>query len=94
MRSFKESDAAWKGGDGCTCLDFDELISHIGDIDDISEALSSPQKTLKQLNLPSGVHLTPLEMQVVLLKKKHPDCLLLVECGYRMRFFGKDAEVF
>jgi DNA mismatch repair protein MSH3 len=34
---------------------------------------------------------TPLEKQVVALKKEHPDALLMVECGYRIRFFGDDA---
>lgn len=34
---------------------------------------------------------TPLELQVVTIRKQFPDCLLMVECGYRMRFFGDDA---
>lgn len=34
---------------------------------------------------------TPLETQVVNIRKQFPDCLLMVECGYRMRFFGQDA---
>lgn len=37
------------------------------------------------------VKLTPMEQQVVDLKAKHPGVLLLVECGYRYRFFGEDA---
>ncbi|XP_022736084.1 DNA mismatch repair protein MSH3 isoform X4 [Durio zibethinus] len=36
---------------------------------------------------------TPLEQQVVDLKSKYPDVLLMVEVGYRFRFFGKDAEI-
>lgn len=36
---------------------------------------------------------TPLEQQVVQLKEKHKDALLAVECGYKYRFFGEDAEV-
>lgn len=36
--------------------------------------------------------LTPLEQQVKELKDKHSDILLMVECGYRFRFFGQDAE--
>ncbi|CAM8996601.1 unnamed protein product [Rhodiola kirilowii] len=36
--------------------------------------------------------LTPLESQVVELKKKFPDVLLMIEVGYRYRFFGQDAE--
>lgn len=40
-----------------------------------------------------GVKYTPLEMQVLAVKAKHPDAVLFVECGYRYRFFGEDAEV-
>lgn len=36
---------------------------------------------------------TPLEQQVVQLKQQHKDALLAVECGYKYRFFGEDAEV-
>ena len=34
---------------------------------------------------------TPLEKQVLALRSLHPNCLLMVECGYRIRFFGDDA---
>ncbi|KAK0137215.1 DNA mismatch repair protein Msh3 [Merluccius polli] len=36
---------------------------------------------------------TPLEQQVVQLKQQHEDTLLAVECGYKYRFFGEDAEI-
>ncbi|XWS37826.1 hypothetical protein CRYUN_Cryun19dG0078600 [Craigia yunnanensis] len=36
---------------------------------------------------------TTLEQQVVGLKNKYPDVLLMVEVGYRFRFFGKDAKI-
>lgn len=36
---------------------------------------------------------TPLEQQFIELKEKYPDTLLFVECGYKYRFFGEDAEV-
>ncbi|XP_044967026.1 DNA mismatch repair protein MSH3 isoform X1 [Hordeum vulgare subsp. vulgare] len=36
---------------------------------------------------------TPLEKQVVDLKARHSDVLLMVEVGYRFRFFGEDAAV-
>lgn len=36
---------------------------------------------------------TPLEQQVIQLKEQHKDALLAVECGYKYRFFGDDAEV-
>ncbi|KAL1555083.1 Mismatch repair protein msh3 [Salvia divinorum] len=35
---------------------------------------------------------TPLEQQVIELKNKHPDVLLMIEVGYKYRFFGEDAE--
>nr|ADT92190.1 DNA mismatch repair protein [Zea mays] len=40
-----------------------------------------------------GKGYTPLEQQVVDLKARHPDVLLMVEVGYRFRFFGEDAAV-
>ncbi|GAY41192.1 hypothetical protein CUMW_057550 [Citrus unshiu] len=36
---------------------------------------------------------TPLEQQVVELKTKYPDVLLMIEVGYKFRFFGEDAEM-
>ncbi|KAL3834447.1 hypothetical protein ACJIZ3_009183 [Penstemon smallii] len=35
---------------------------------------------------------TPLEQQVIELKSKYPDVLLMIEVGYKYRFFGDDAE--
>lgn len=36
---------------------------------------------------------TPLERQYVEIKKQYPDTLLLIEVGYKFRFFGEDAKV-
>lgn len=36
---------------------------------------------------------TPLELQFMELKEQYKDALLCVECGYKYRFFGEDAEV-
>lgn len=52
----------------------------------------SHQKPLVQTN-PTVQKLTPLETQVVDLKAKYPTCLLLVEVGYKFRFFGEDALI-
>ncbi|BGP13767.1 hypothetical protein JCM10213_006401 [Rhodosporidiobolus nylandii] len=38
------------------------------------------------------VKYTPLEQQVLALKKAHPGVLLVVEVGYKFRFFGEDAQ--
>ena len=36
---------------------------------------------------------TPLELQFLQVRAQYPDVILFVECGYRYRFFGEDAEV-
>jgi len=41
----------------------------------------------------STTKFTPLERQYVEIKKKYPDTLLLIEVGYKFRFFGEDAKV-
>ncbi|XP_060203587.1 DNA mismatch repair protein MSH3 isoform X2 [Lycium barbarum] len=35
---------------------------------------------------------TPLEQQVLELKERYPDVMLMIEVGYKYRFFGQDAE--
>jgi len=40
-----------------------------------------------------GSKLTPLEKQVIDIKRKHMDTILVVEVGYKFRFFGEDARV-
>ncbi|KAK3048136.1 Mismatch repair protein msh3 [Extremus antarcticus] len=37
--------------------------------------------------------LTPMERQVIDIKRKHMDTLLVVEVGYKFRFFGEDARI-
>ena len=36
--------------------------------------------------------LTPLEKQVIEIKRKHMDTVLVIEVGYKFRFFGEDAR--
>ncbi|XP_058512170.1 DNA mismatch repair protein Msh3 [Ochotona princeps] len=36
---------------------------------------------------------TPLELQYLELKQQHRDAVLCVECGYKYRFFGEDAQI-
>ncbi|NXI92655.1 MSH3 protein, partial [Psophia crepitans] len=36
---------------------------------------------------------TPLELQFIEMKKQYKDAVLCVECGYKYRFFGEDAEI-
>ena len=37
--------------------------------------------------------MTTFQFQIIELKQKYPKLLLFIECGYRYRFFGKDAEI-
>lgn len=37
--------------------------------------------------------LTPMEIQFLDIKRKHMDTLLIVEVGYKFRFFGEDARI-
>ncbi|XP_015878076.3 DNA mismatch repair protein MSH3 [Ziziphus jujuba] len=53
---------------------------------------SSTQNPKLSSSNPS-VKYTPLEQQVVDLKEKYPDVILMVEVGYKYRFFGEDAEI-
>uniref|UniRef100_A0A8C3WW70 DNA mismatch repair protein MSH3 n=1 Tax=Catagonus wagneri TaxID=51154 RepID=A0A8C3WW70_9CETA len=36
---------------------------------------------------------TPLELQYLEMKQQQKDAILCVECGYKYRFFGEDAEI-
>lgn len=58
---------------------------------DDATASSSRRKGRGKAAGAGGVKLTPMEQQVSDLKAQHPGVLLLVECGYRYRFFGEDA---
>ncbi|KAJ5558303.1 hypothetical protein N7535_008516 [Penicillium sp. DV-2018c] len=40
-----------------------------------------------------GSKLTPMEKQVIEIKRQHMDTVLVIEVGYKFRFFGEDARV-
>ena len=42
---------------------------------------------------PGPVQYTPMEQQFLSIKAKYPDAILFIECGYKYRFFGEDAEI-
>ena len=68
----------------------DLLSTHTNNVN-FENNLSNPD-TYQQPELMSDQKvkrkLTPLEEQVIDLKSRHPDLLLMVACGYRYRFFG------
>ncbi|RYH28906.1 hypothetical protein EON65_10465 [archaeon] len=63
----------------------------------IMEHFDYIEREVKNRDVPttptSASSYTPLEKQVLELRQKHPDCLLMIECGYRVRFFGEDATI-
>ncbi|ONK79683.1 uncharacterized protein A4U43_C01F8980 [Asparagus officinalis] len=56
------------------------------------EPSTSPPPSTSALQNPNPKY-TPLELQVLELKSKYPDVLLMIEVGYKYRFFGQDAEI-
>ncbi|XP_064452366.1 DNA mismatch repair protein Msh3 isoform X3 [Mirounga angustirostris] len=61
--------------------------SHMGD--DNLQKTSDPKPSNKRTK---SIY-TPLELQYIELKQQQKDAILCVECGYKYRFFGEDAEV-
>lgn len=58
------------------------------------KSYEKPQNTSDtNINKRTKTVYTPLELQVIELKKQYKDAILCVECGYKYRFFGEDAEV-
>ena len=57
-----------------------------------SSSGSTPECTTVS-TLSSSKQYTPLEQQFIAIKVQYPDALLFVECGYKYRFFGEDAEI-
>lgn len=56
-------------------------------------AAASSSPTWAAVNKKTKTKYTPLELQYIEIKEQNPDAILLVECGYKYRFFGSDAEV-
>jgi len=63
------------------------------DVDD--ETTPEPAKPAKGKGAAKkgGSKLTPMEKQVMDIKRVHMDTLLVVEVGYKFRFFGEDARI-
>lgn len=56
------------------------------------EASTKPSSKRGVTTKKGASKLTPLEKQVLEIKRKNPDTLLVVEVGYKFRFFGEDAR--
>ncbi|RKF55639.1 DNA mismatch repair protein msh3 [Golovinomyces cichoracearum] len=60
--------------------------------DEESAAEDDEIPKLKKKGAKTG-NLTPLEIQVLEIKKKNLDTILIVEVGYKLKFFGEDARI-
>ncbi|KAK4816335.1 hypothetical protein QYF61_015019, partial [Mycteria americana] len=67
------------------------------DLSQFSASLKSYENTQNtsdtNLNKRTKSIYTPLELQFIEMKKQYKDAVLCVECGYKYRFFGEDAEL-
>lgn len=61
------------------------------DADADEEETPAPTKTKKKGSKTGK--LTPMEIQFLDIKRKHLDTVLIVEVGYKFRFFGEDARI-
>ncbi|KAJ5683025.1 hypothetical protein N7462_006190 [Penicillium macrosclerotiorum] len=61
--------------------------------DDDEEPTPPPPTKGKGAAKKGGSKLTPMEKQVIEIKRKHMDTVLVIEVGYKFRFFGEDARV-
>ncbi|CAI0646283.1 unnamed protein product, partial [Colletotrichum noveboracense] len=62
-----------------------------GDEDEEDEAPPPPKA--KKGGARANKKLTPMEIQFLEIKRKHLDTVLIVEVGYKFRFFGEDARI-
>ncbi|XP_072272312.1 DNA mismatch repair protein Msh3 [Pyxicephalus adspersus] len=63
-----------------------DMVSSLKLHDAYSSETKTPNRRTKSMY-------TPLEEQYMDIKKQHQDAILCVECGYKYRFFGQDAEI-
>lgn len=63
------------------------------DEDDDAEAKETASKSRAGGGKKGGNKLTPMERQILDIKAEHGDTLLIVEVGYKFRFFGEDARI-
>lgn len=63
------------------------------DVDEEEDTQPRPPARSGRAVSKKGSKLTPMERQVLDIKKKHPEALLVVEVGYKYRFFGEDARI-
>ncbi|KAI1651915.1 muts domain V-domain-containing protein [Daldinia loculata] len=70
----------------------DETQAAAEDAEDGEEEEPPPPTKGKKKGAKTG-KLTPMEIQFLDIKRKHMDTILIVEVGYKFKFFGEDARI-
>ncbi|KAI5866547.1 muts domain V-domain-containing protein [Durotheca rogersii] len=78
-----------RGGPG----DDDNQAAEDGGEDGEEEEEAAPPPTKGKKKGGKAGKLTPMEVQFLDIKRKHMDTILIVEVGYKFKFFGEDARV-
>lgn len=63
------------------------------DVDELSAVPSALPAKGRGPKKSKATKLTPMERQVIDIKRKYMDTVLAVEVGYKFRFFGEDAKI-
>lgn len=82
---------AWRGRQNENSATVDDEDAENDDAEQDEEPPTAPAKGKKKAGK-SG-KLTPMEVQFLDIKRKHMDTVLIVEVGYKFRFFGEDARI-
>ncbi|GBG59427.1 hypothetical protein CBR_g38452 [Chara braunii] len=69
-----------------------KLASKLMEMENMENAAKMGDRGGRTQNGIGAPKYTPLEQQVLELRSQYPDVLLMVEVGYKYRFFGEDAE--
>ncbi|KAB0385544.1 hypothetical protein FD755_000500 [Muntiacus reevesi] len=70
----------------------DKTFSHFGPSQKSYENLQKTSDSKPSNKRTKSIY-TPLELQYLEMKQQQKDAILCVECGYKYRFFGEDAEI-
>ncbi|XP_059949087.1 DNA mismatch repair protein Msh3 isoform X2 [Mesoplodon densirostris] len=70
----------------------DKTLSHFGSSHSSYENLQKTSDSKPSNKRTKSIY-TPLELQYLEMKQQQKDAVLCVECGYKYRFFGEDAEI-
>ncbi|NP_001095775.2 DNA mismatch repair protein Msh3 isoform X2 [Bos indicus] len=70
----------------------DKTFSHLGPSQKSYENLQKTSDSKPSNKRTKSIY-TPLELQYLEMKQQQKDAILCVECGYKYRFFGEDAEI-